>query len=835
MSNDMMKSFLENFGKFSSLQKKNLQKLFAEIENKEMKNGCGCNIDTNRSVEIGGGTCNELSVEGSPFEVVNGSLNSFRNLNESQLKKTHGTICGGSNASFAIFVHRKVDEERKHAVNEFNHKGLRLANVMTINGVVLKKTTQAFRNAIGRFVKIKSKSFDGQVCGVSMRNQNMAEEMNDPSFEHGDHIKIICNGSHDSESSSDHDVSQIVVKDDDDNVAMNCKHLECEIDQDAKTFGEPFHQPKKCNRENSCMFNAIVNSHEKSFEKSRCKNLAHDALCNIVGKKEKKKDNAIALAEIKKFFEKYKLGLTVYDNMHNLVDKFAPEKCNKHISPRNFRVMVHNDHAYLLNHQIKELEQKKKEVEYNKYTLQVHDKYKFRTIDEEKSNCFKFIENLNDIVSHIKTVDDEWIKYFYCGDVRELLIEMINVHKYEPRIFFQHNRILSLSFRISNKLCVISHPDYNNMNDIITYDVNENNYENFVKADDDFYQKIIKKEHISIFNDEALRMNEAYPKGPAVGRLSDDAIGNGIDVNKCCTWALKSISRIPIFHYFDNYVKYDNHSIEDLAMYVVMSLDGGEAHNILLPKRYNRVYGFKLKQMNENSYDILYYIRPSNVAAVKFSKAVDKLCKTELGTINANKFICNKITGQLEKKYNHKSVCKIYKNLNEANHYKKLCGGEINPISDDLFLLVRTTKKLVRETFKPIKDMIYDLVSIKMFNLYNKCLSVGLHPIAIKTDCIIVRDKVDKIKPYFDFNKDIGGVKLEEKTKVMGQYFIPLENEVVEPKTININKIDIVNEWNTEEITNVFDKYDRTLVNALLPGSGKSYSVKNIKVKKSCS
>lgn len=69
----------------------------------------------------------------------------------------------------------------------------------------------------------------------------------------------------------------------------------------------------------------------------------------------------------------------------------------------------------------------------------------------------------------------------------------------------------------------------------------------------------------------------------------------------------------------------------------------------------------------------------------------------------------------------------------------------------------------------------------------------------------------------------------------MGQYFIPEENELVEPKKLNINKIDIKNEWNAEEITNAFDKYDRILVNALLPGSGKSYSVKKYKGKKYCS
>ena len=48
--------------------------------------------------------------------------------------------------------------------------------------------------------------------------------------------------------------------------------------------------------------------------------------------------------------------------MCDLVDEFTPEKYNEHTSPRNFRVMVHNDHAYLLNDKIKELEQKKFQV-----------------------------------------------------------------------------------------------------------------------------------------------------------------------------------------------------------------------------------------------------------------------------------------------------------------------------------------------------------------------------------------------------------------------------------------------------------------------------------------
>jgi len=325
MSNNIMKSFLKKIRKFSSLQKKNLQKLFTKLENKEMKNGCGAHdIDANRLIKIGGGTHKKLNTKGSPFQTVNSSLNSLRNLNETQLKKVHRRIHGGGKASYTIIACRKVDEPREHAINEMDHKGVRLATVVTLNGVDVKKTTQAFRNAIGRIIKINSKSFNGEICGVSMRNQNVVNEMNHPSFGHSDCIKMIYNGSHDPNTASNHDVSQIVVLNDDANQAMNCKHLKHEINNEAKTFGELFHQPRKCDRQNSCMFNAIMNYYENSFEKSNHKNLTYNMLCGIVGKKEKKRDNAVSVSEIKKFFEKCKLGLTVYDSMYSLVDKFTP-------------------------------------------------------------------------------------------------------------------------------------------------------------------------------------------------------------------------------------------------------------------------------------------------------------------------------------------------------------------------------------------------------------------------------------------------------------------------------------------------------------------------------
>ena len=827
-----MKSFIRKVRYFTSVQKGNLKKLFKKIENKEIKEGYAYNIISNRLVKKSGRTYKKLNKSNPAFFTVNKNLNSLLNMNNTGLKKIQNTIFGGSNTSYTIMLYRMVDNPRKHAINEFDHKGLRLATVSTINGVVLKKTTARFRSKLDEFINLDSKTFDKFIYPILMKNNTMLEEMNRPTWDYNDYIKIIYNGSYDEKKLTNYEVSQIQLKDNTTNKAISYKYLKYDINQDAKTFGELFNQKKLHDRSNSCMLNEIMNTYEKYFEKSRYKNLTYNALCNLVGKKERKKDNVVKIDEIKTFFKKYKLGLIVYDSMYNIVYNYKPEKYNTNIKPKNMRILVHNNHCYLLNNNIKELEHKNKEVEYIKSKLSVGSKYKFRSIDENKTHTFKFINNLNDIVEHIKTTKDKMIKYFYRGDLRELLITMMKIHRYEPRVFFQHNRVLSLEFRIADKLCVISHPDYDNMDDIMTYDVNENNYMKFKKADDDFYSKIVKKEHMSMFNDDALKINEEYPKCASVFKTDDLLSGNGIDINKCYSWAMRSIKQIPIFNYFDNYLKYDNHIIEDYNMYVIQSYDTSPESIILAPKKYNRIYGFKLKQMKKDDYEILYYIRPSNIANVDFNKAVDDLYNTDLNNINVNKYICNKITGMLEKKYNHKSVSKLYTNIDEANHYKNLYGGEINAISDDLYLLVRDTKKLVRETFRPIKDMIYDMVSIKMYNLYNKCVAKGLKPVCVKTDCIIVDNSIEEIKKYFNFDNMIGGFKLEKNSKVKGYYPIQVENELLELHKTNINNISITNEWNTEEITNVFDKYDRILINATLPGSGKSHSVKNYKNKK---
>ena len=830
-----LKKYVKKIGRFTGVDRANMKKLFTKLQNKKMKKGYAYNLKSNRMIKIGGRAYKKLNKKNSSFKILNDKIDVLMQLNNKNLKKVYNRIYGGGLTSYTVFVYRIVGNPRKHATNESNFKGKRIALVATHNGITIRKTTKFFRNSLDKMIRIQSNKMMKYIAPVLMRDGNMAEVMISQSFNYSHYIKIIQNGSISNSSLTNYEVGQVVLRNSKTNMYLNNKYINYELNSEAKTFGELFYKPAKYENDDSCMVDAIMNKYEECFQKSRYKNLTYGLLCKILNIEEKKSGNAISLENAKQFFKKYKLGLIAYDTSYNKVYEYKPEKYSTHIRPRNFRLLVHNNHCYMLNNNIKQLEQKKQEVGYIRYKLAVTSKYKFRVIKELEEYTFEFINNLNDVVSHIKNVGcSTKIRYFYNGDMQDLFLEMVRKHKYEPRIFYQHKRILSLEFKVGNKFCIISHPDYNNMNDMITFDVNKENYETFIKTDDTFYQKIIKSEYISMFNDDAMKINEAYPKSAAIGIMGKpNQKGIGIDVNKCYSWALQTITKIPIFHYFDRFINYDDHSLEDLTMYVVRSCDNSEEGLILLPTEYSRVYGFKLKQMKPDAYEILYFIRPSNIASVEFKSAVDALYATDLENISVNKFIANKITGQLEKKYNHKSVTKIFRNPSEAYHYQKLYGGEIIPIADDVILHQIATKKATRETFRPIKELIYDLVSIKMYNIYNKCYSAGLDIIGIKTDCIIVANKVEEINNHFTFDKKIGGLKLEKDAKCAGYFFgSKWGNELVEPAKHKVNNIAIKDEYDMEEITSHFDTNNRILINATLPGCGKSYSVKHYKGKK---
>ena len=149
----------------------------------------------------------------------------------------------------------------------------------------------------------------------------------------------------------------------------------------------------------------------------------------------------------------------------------------------------------------------------------------------------------------------------------------------------------------------------------------------------------------------------------------------------------------------------------------------------------------------------------------------------------------NKNLGLIEKKYNKKSFTKIYHTITEAQYYQIKYGGHIYKVYEtkneedeltqeekdegvvesdtlnkrELYVLINKVQKDLDESFNPIKDLIYDIQLLKLWELHKRLTENDIKVFGIKTDCMLVKEVKEEIK--INFTKDIGGVKYETKKK----------------------------------------------------------------------
>ena len=79
---------------------------------------------------------------------------------------------------------------------------------------------------------------------------------------------------------------------------------------------------------------------------------------------------------------------------------------------------------------------------------------------------------------------------------------------------------------------------------------------------------------------------------------------------------------------------------------------------------------------------ILFFRRPSKLNKTNSDKYIDDLYKMKISDNvqednEKKKFIMNKNLGLIEKKYNKKSITKIYHTMTEAQYYQIKYGGNI--------------------------------------------------------------------------------------------------------------------------------------------------------------
>ena len=364
-----------------------------------------------------------------------------------------------------------------------------------------------------------------------------------------------------------------------------------------------------------------------------------------------------------------------------------------------------------------------------------------------------------------------------------------------------------------------------------------------------------------------MEIENKYPFGPTSGYLTEKfderVIYNAIDMNKAYPDCLRKIKTVPVFGYFDEYKEYDNHKIEPYTMYLVETpLNQADVSKVILfPTVYHRCFGFKLLHSTGINYKIHAFRRPSDLEDVDFQEPMNQLFENKKLSSIHKKFIANKTTGLCEKKYNTANITRVFDSYEEAyyyqNKYMKYNGKihvlqqtykstekisnspldfGIDVIEEDkevtkltygkkIYLLIIEKKEALIDGYRYIKELIYDMMSIKMYDLFNEIVAKGIKPKGIKTDAILISKSKSELEKLFTFDNEMGGIKFESGKQCLNKKIIQLTNEPFNVKDQVINEIKIINEYDKNEFKTIFDNHSRIMIEGVFPGVGKTTSV----------
>lgn len=632
-----------------------------------------------------------------------------------------------------------------------------------------------------------------------------------------------------------------------------------------------------------CYFNGILNTYQckinNYYSKTFKRQINPEKLYKLCFGKNLSENNisiGLSINNSLNFFYEYNISLTVYDIKCKPIFQYICPTVTHKISPSHFKFILHNKHMYQINNNNKELEQKTNVDNLKNIDVEILNgkilKCKILNKEDEIANeiilnssfpldkedeTFEetitkkyHIHNINDIETHfdsITTNDDYKIgKYkfiIYTNLDLEVILFFFKNNNIEPSISYRNN-IINVYITIDN--IIIS---YENYNAEFTEDMemkidNVKDAMNFQNEFKEFKNKILCKNYLSYYNEDVYEIEQAFLNGPLSGNITNANIKKdkltGIDENKAYTDKLRELEYLPTFNCFDVYKKYNNEKIENYNKYIIQVLIINEETKILFGNRFSKCYGIVLNKIDQTYFKILYVLRPSNLKKNPMKKHIDELYSKKLSDdINVDKKmkkdIVNITIGLLGKKYNNRSITHLFDDVEETYlhnfTYNTQTVSICNPDNQEqiIYLCNYEKTKILKNGFLHIKDLIYNLQSLKMFQLYQQCIKNNLNVYTIKTDCILVRnDEATIRKTDIEFSNEIGKYKIENDKEPMNfKINFNLNMLKINFKNYDANVINIVDEYSRSECDKILDENKQMSIFAEMPGCGKTTFIKN--------
>lgn len=651
------------------------------------------------------------------------------------------------------------------------------------------------------------------------------------------------------------------------------QYIDYGINKNAKNFGDLFElkiEPytKDNYKNNSCYINALVDTFHNAFSKNKNYkfNATYDDFIDLFDFDKKKIDEnniGLTINESIKFFEKFNIGLCVF-GVFGVIKVFIPEKFNTHINPNKLYMVVSNGHCYQINDKFDRFVQKVKYV-WNPDAQLNEDltgyipsnKYIVGKKNDNVNHDVQYINDINDLYENIKNTDDDekTFRKYICDDgLLNILEDMMYSGKgYIPDINFSGGKIRSLKIKIGGVLGTIEGSTDNEDNEQNVC-LSPNVYKLYHEQNDKFKNALLCEDHMSYYNPINIKIEKEFKMCPMTGYFDNDDICNdkynGLDSRKAYTSDLYDMEYYPVYSYFDVWKVYDDHKIEDYNQYIIRCDDKTLLSNIVFPFTYTRCTGYLLNRIEKLKYQILYFKRPSKLIESNAKQIINELYDikfddNEKCNEKCKKDIVNISIGLLGKKYNKRTVCKAFKDIDEASYYSCKYGGNIYDLSNqkeenedevfehvnnkNIFILEKKYKTELINGFVPIREMVYDIRTLKNYKTCVKLIKNDIKIYGILTDCVIFhKDDTEKVKELFDLSNKIGCYKIEHNKELKGDLIKRKDNNSPDANDfkikVNVHKIN--NERDMKEINKVFEKHN-TVILGELPGVGKTYACKN--------
>jgi len=635
---------------------------------------------------------------------------------------------------------------------------------------------------------------------------------------------------------------------------LSCKYINNKVDGlECNAYNSQF--VKDNYMINSCGYNLILDLYKKPFDKNMKKfKLTKESLHNIIKPNIPLNihNNGVKPIELKLFFEKFKLALYIFDIFMNVIFSYEPEKRTHHIDPEICFLIYHNHHYYVLNNDLHVLKEKyKNKVDTNKLT-EPNTLYYLKKCD--KVDQCKLIYNYEDLKNIIydKTIEGTIKLYYNKESCLDLWLELYKDLKYEGSILIRDGKLSITNLNLKN---------INNKNILVeTYQetgILKNNpeifltdkiFKNYNDKKNKALDNLLNKNYISYYNEQVQKILKTYFISPLVGTMNipylnqDETIEIiGLDKNKFYTSILQSFKYLPTISIFDKFVDYNNEPLEDYNLYFVEKTNGKYEYPF---QPLSLCFGMNLKDVQCN---IISYLRPSHLKNNNSKDIIKDIYYDETLTETMKKNIINHIIGKYNKGKNSKYSTSIFTDESECIYFSQKYDCRTIPIPIDendnyLYVSYNEVSSQLTEGFKLISYLIYDTSHKQMFDLKKKLENFGIETIRFKTDEIAIRktdeilldEFISKNKDMFEYNdlyNSIGKLKINRLDKKGDTLKISqlcsikrnnLENiyEPIIDEEVNI--ININDEFDKDEISNIINDNDRLLIKADIAGAGKT-------------